>query len=253
MAGGRDLRAALRLYPFALLVGAWWLLAAHGVLGNEFVMPDPPAVLDRARELASDGTLTDAALATLGRVLLAFALALPAGIVLGTLIGRVWPVRAALRPVVRFLFPTPKVALYPAMVVVLGLGSASKVALGFAEALFPIVLATAAGTSQVERKLLWSAAALGTSPRGALAKIVIPAALPAILTGARIGLVGAIVGVFLGEMIAAADGLGHLMSVSYRTLDTPAMYVAIVAVSIGGYVLDRSFLAARGRLLAWSD
>lgn len=89
-------------------------------------------------------------------MLLAFALALPAGIALGTLIGRVAAVRMALRPIVAFLFPTPKVALYPALVVVFGLGSASKVA-------------------------------LGTSRRAALAKVVIPAALPAILTGGASG------------------------------------------------------------------
>lgn len=58
---------------------------------------------------------------------------------------------------------------------------------------------------------------------------------------------------FLGELIAATDGLGHLMAVSYRTLDTPGMYVAIVAVSFLGYALDRTFLFTRARLLAWSD
>ena len=171
---------------------------------------------------------------------------------LGTLIGRVRTVRIALRPLVSFLFPAPKVALYPAMLIVLGLGSASKVAFGFAEAVFPILLATAAGTSHVEPRLVWSARALGTSRPAALVRVVVPAALPAILTGARIGLVGAIIGVFLGEMIAGADGLGHMMAVAYRTLETPDMYVAILAVSIGGYVLDRAFLLVRGRLLAWS-
>ena len=133
-----------------------------------------------------------------------------------------------------------------------GLGSASKVAFGFSEAVFPVLLATSAGTSLVEPRLLWSAAALGTSRRAALLRVVVPAALPAILTGARIGLVGAIVGVFLGEMIAGADGLGHMMAVAYRTLETPDMYVAILTVSICGYVLDRAFLAARGWLPAWS-
>jgi ABC-type nitrate/sulfonate/bicarbonate transport system permease component len=245
-------RVVLALYPFALLVAAWWLLAAEGVLGNEFVMPPPDVVLDRALELARDGTLGDAALATLRRVLLAYGLALAVGIALGTLIGRVRAVRLALRPLVSFLFPAPKVALYPAMLIVLGLGSASKVAFGFSEAVFPVLLATAAGTSQVEPRLVWSARALGTSRPAALVRIVVPAALPAILTGARIALVGAIVGVFLGEMIAGADGLGHMMAVAYRTLETPDMYVAIVAVSIGGYALDRLFLLVRGRLLAWS-
>ena len=174
------------------------------------------------------------------------------GVPLGTLIGSVSSVRRALRPLVAFLFPTPKVALYPAMVVIFGLGSASQVAFGFSEAVFPIVLATAAGTSQVEPRLVWSAAALGTPRRASLVKVVIPAALPTIMTGARIALVGAIVGVFLGEMIAGADGLGQMMMAAYRTLDTPDMYVAIVAVSILGYTLDRSFLLLRRHLLAWS-
>jgi uncharacterized membrane protein YeaQ/YmgE (transglycosylase-associated protein family) len=67
------------------------------------------------------------------------------------------------------------------------------------------------------------------------------------------GLVGAIIGVFLAEMIAGADGLGHLMAVAYRTLDTADMYVAILTISLIGYVLDRTFLLARRRLLAWSE
>jgi ABC-type nitrate/sulfonate/bicarbonate transport system permease component len=240
------------IYPFALLALLWWALAAQGVLGNEFVMPPPETVLDRAGELLADGTLADQTLVTLRRVLTAYGLALLAGVVLGTLVGRVAVVRRALLPLVSFLFPAPKIALYPAMLIVFGLGSASKVALGLSEAVFPVLLATAAGTSQVEPRLVWSAAALGTSRRAALLRVVVPAALPAILTGARIGLVGAIIGVFLGEMIAGADGLGHMMAVAYRTLETPDMYVAILTVSICGYVLDRTFLATRGRLLAWS-
>jgi NitT/TauT family transport system permease protein len=243
----------MSLYPFALVLALWWLLSAWGVLGNEFVMPPPDRVFEEARALAGDGTLAHETAVTFGRVLAAFGLALGAGVALGTLLGRVRTVRLALRPVVSFLFPAPKVALYPAMLIVFGLGSSSKVALGFSEALFPVLLATAAGTSRVEPRLVWSAAALGTPRRAALVKVVIPAALPAILTGARIGLVGAIVGVFLGEMIAAADGLGHLMAISYRTLDTPAMYVAILTVSLAGYVLDRAFLLARRRLLRWSE
>jgi ABC-type nitrate/sulfonate/bicarbonate transport system permease component len=237
------------VYPFALLVLVWWALAEGG---NPFVIPPPDRVLDRAIVLIEDGTLVQHAGATLGRVAIAFGLALATGIALGTLIGCVGIVRRALRPIVSFLFPAPKVALYPAMLIVLGLGSASKVAFGFSEAVFPVLLATAAGTSQVDPRLVWSAAALGTPRRASLVKVVVPAALPAILTGARIGLVGATVGVFLGEMIAGADGLGHMMAVAYRTLETQDMYVAIITVSLAGYALDRAFLFTRARLLAWS-
>lgn len=243
---------ALRLYPFALIVVLWHQLAAHGVLGNEFVMPSPERVYERARALAAEGTLADQTVATLRRVLIAYALALVAGTVIGTLIGRIRYVRLALRPVVSFFFPTPKVALYPAMLIIFGLGTASKIAFGFSEALFPILLAAAAATSQIEPRLLWSASALGTSERVAFVKVVVPAALPGILTGARIGLVGALIGVFLGEMIAGADGLGRMMAVAYRVLDTADMYVAILTVSLIGFGLDRTFLFVRSRLLAWS-
>lgn len=241
-----------RLYPVVLIVGAWWFLASRGVLGNEFVMPPPATVWDRAREMIDDGSLLQQTRSTLGRVFLAYGLAVVVGVVIGTLIGRVRVFRWTVRPVVSFLFPTPKVALYPAMTIVFGLGAASKVAFGFAEALFPVLLATAAGTSQVEPRLVWSASALGSSPRASLLRIIVPAALPAILTGARIALVGSIVGVYLGEMIAGGDGLGHVMAVAYRTLRTPDMYVSIITISVTGYVLDRTFLMARRRLLSWS-
>ena len=240
------------LYAYTALVGVWWALSVLGVLGNEFVAPSPARTLARAGELSEGGVLASQVLVTLRRVLLAFGLAFVAGVGLGTLIGSVQPVRLALRPVVSFVFPMPKVALYPMLLIVFGLGSASKVALGVAEALFPIVLATAAGTSQVAPELRWSATALGSSRHGIWIKVLIPAASPAILTGARIGLVGAIIGVFLGEMIAGPDGLGHLMAVSYRTLDTPAMYVAVITVSITGFGLDHGLGLIRRRLLAWS-
>ena len=239
-------RLALALYPFVLIVASWWLLSEREVLGNEFVTPPPRRVLEAF--LHTEG-LADQVLVTLTRVFLAYGLALVAGVALGTAIGCVRTMRLALRPVVSFLFPAPKIALYPAMLIVFGLGSASKVALGFSEALFPVLLATAAGTSRVPPQLLWSAAALGRTRRAA---ILLPAALPSILTGARIGLFGAIIGVFLGELVAGPDGLGHVMAVAYRTLDTPAMYVAIIAISLIGYGLDRAFLLARRHLLAWS-
>jgi len=241
-----------RVYPFVVIVALWWVLADRGVLGNRFVMPPPGDVLDRARELVDDGMLVDQTWVTIRSVFIAYGLAVVVGISVGTLIGRVRAVRLALRPIVSFLFPTPKVALYPAMVIIFGLGTSSKIAFGFSEALFPILLGTAAGTSQIEPRLLWSASSLGTTSGQSLFRVVIPAALPSILTGARIALVGAIIGVFLGEMIAGSKGLGHMMAVAYRTLETPDMYVAIVTVSLVGYILDRTFLTARRALLSWS-
>jgi ABC-type nitrate/sulfonate/bicarbonate transport system permease component len=243
---------AIRLYPLVLLLVGWQLLVTFELIGNAFVLPPPSAVWERAVVAWGTGQLPATALVTLRRILAAFGLALVVGVTLGLLLGRIRSVRLAARPLVSFFFPTPKVAIYPALVILFGLGTASKVALGFSEAVFPIILATIAAASQVEPRLVWSALGLGTSRTATFWRVVLPAALPGILTGARIGLVGAIIGVFIGELIVGSDGLGHTMGVAYRTLATADMYVAVVTVSVIGFALDRLFLAARARLLVWS-
>lgn len=154
---------------------------------------------------------------------------------------------------VAFWFPVLKVAAFPAMVIIFGLGGASKVALGFAEAVFPIAVAAAGAASQAPTALVWSAQAMSASPAVVLARVVLPAATPGLLTGARVGLVGAFVGVFIGEMTVSSDGLGHLMVEGWRRLETDTLYLAVLAVSVLGFVLDRALLLARRRLLRWSD
>jgi ABC-type nitrate/sulfonate/bicarbonate transport system permease component len=244
-------RLATRVYPVALVLAGWQAVAVSGWFTG-FTLPSPERVWDRAMIGWQSGTLVDAISITLFRVLGSFALAVIVGVAFGLLMGRVRVVRRTARPIVSFLFPTPKVAVYPALVILFGLGTASKVAMGFAEAVFPILLATTAAASQVEPYMVWSAAGLGTSRLGVLVRVVLPASLPGVLTGARIGLVGAITGVFVAELIVAADGLGHTMAVGYRTLDTAGMYVAVVSISAIGFLLDRLFLVVRARLLSWS-
>ncbi|MFI0351175.1 ABC transporter permease [Actinomadura sp. 9N407] len=248
---GAATKAVVYAYPVVLVLAGWQVVANSGLF-TAFTLPPPERVWDRARIMWGTGALLDASMITLGRILASFGLALVAGVTLGLLMGRVRAVRLMFRPVVSFLFPTPKVAIYPALVILFGLGTASKVAMGFAEAVFPILLATVAAASRVEPALVWSAAGLGTSRLGIMMRVVLPAALPGILTGARIGLVGAISGVFVAELIVAADGLGHAMAIGYRTLATADMYVAVVLICAIGFVLDRLFLLVRGRLLAWS-
>ena len=119
---------------------------------------------------------------------------------------------------VRVLAPVPKVALYPALLLLLGFDHASKITLVAADALFPILLATYYGASMVEQKLIWSAMAAGTPRRQILFKVVLPAAVPSILTGCRIGLVISCIVVFLAEMITSTDGLGHLLVTAARNL-----------------------------------
>ena len=151
--------------------------------------------------------------------------------------------------VVRVLAPVPKIALYPAFILILGFEHASKIALVASDALFPILLATYQGTSAVEPKLVWSALAAGTSRRRALFTIVLPAALPSVLTGCRIGLVISCIVVFLAEMITSSDGLGHVLVTAARTFQAVDMFVPLITISLLGLILNGLLGAVRAYLL----
>ncbi|MFN3351439.1 ABC transporter permease, partial [Pseudorhodoplanes sp.] len=154
-----------------------------------------------------------------------------------------------LRPLVRVLAPVPKIALYPAFILTLGFDHSSKIALVFADALFPILLATYQGALAVEPKLVWSARAMGVSRLKSLFTVVLTAALPSILTGCRISLVISCIVVFLSEMISSTDGLGHLLVRAARNFQTVDMFVPIIAISALGLILNAGFNALRARLL----
>jgi len=158
-------------------------------------------------------------------------------------------VDAVVRPLVRVLAPVPKVALYPALLLLLGFDHASKIALVAADALFPILLSTYYGASTIEQKLIWSALAAGTPPRQLLYKVVLPAALPSILTGCRIGLVISCIVVFLAEMISSTDGLGYLLVRAARSFQTVDMFVPLISISLLGLILNAAFHSVRKVLL----
>ena len=146
--------------------------------------------------------------ATLIRLFAGFAIAVVLGVSIGIAAAASPAINAVVRPIVRVLAPLPKVALYPALLLLLGFGHGSKITLVAADALFPILLSTYYGASAVEQKLIWSAMAAGTPRYEILFKVVLPAAMPSILTGCRIGLVISCIVVFLAEMITSTDGLG---------------------------------------------
>src|SRR6201987_1975315 len=138
--------------------------------------------------------------ATLFRLFAGFTIAVILGVAIGLAAAVNPAVNAVVRPIVRVLAPLPKVALYPALLLLVGFGHQSKILLVTFDALFPILLSTYYGASTVEQKLIWSAMAAGTPPRELLFKVVLPASAPAILTGCGIGPVITCIGVFLAEM-----------------------------------------------------
>jgi ABC-type nitrate/sulfonate/bicarbonate transport system permease component len=238
----------LGIVPIALLIALWQAMDSFGY-APVTLLPPPGLVFMRLAQQLATGAFQQEIAVTLFRLFTGFSIAVVLGITIG-LAAAVSPgVNAVVRPIVRVLAPVPKVALYPALLLLLGFDHASKITLVAADALFPILLATYYGASMVEQKLIWSAMAAGT-PRGQIPfKVVLPAAVPSILTGCRIGLVISCIVVFLAEMITSSDGLGHLLVTAARTFQAVDMFVPLITISLLGLILNGLLEGLRTYLL----
>ena len=239
---------AIGILPIALILALWHGIAASG-LAPAVILPPPTAVFARLFQQFGSAQYWEAFAVTLFRLFAGFSIAVVLGVSLGVAATGSRTVEALVKPLVRVLAPLPKVALYPAMILILGFDHASKITLVTADALFPILLATYQGTAAVEPKLVWSARAAGTSQRAALFKIVLMAAMPSVLTGCRIGLIISCIVVFLAEMITSTDGLGYLLVRAGRNFQTVDMFVPLISISILGLTLNAAFNALRAYLL----
>ncbi|MBX3540538.1 MAG: ABC transporter permease [Chelatococcus sp.] len=234
--------------PIVGLLVLWQAIYVSGI-APPALLPSPVAVFTRFFQQLGDANFLQNVGVTLYRLFVGFAVAAILGIAAGVLATGSKLFASFLLPLVRVLAPVPKIALYPAFTLTLGYDDASKIALVIADALFPILLATYQGTSAVEPKLAWSARAAGVSPLRTLFTVVLPAALPSVLTGCRIGLVISCIVVFLAEMITSTDGLGHLLMRAARNFQTVDMFVPLIAISILGLLLNAAFNALRRHLL----
>jgi ABC-type nitrate/sulfonate/bicarbonate transport system permease component len=238
----------LGVIPIAMAIALWQALVSFGY-APVTLLPPPGHVFARLVQQLLTSTFQEDILATLFRLFAGFAIAVVLGVTIG-LAAAAYPwINAVVRPLVQVLAPLPKVALYPALLLLVGFGHESKIALVTADALFPILLSTYYGASTVEQKLIWSAMAAGTPGREILFKVVLPAAAPSILTGCRIGLVISCIVVFLAEMITSTDGLGHALVTAARTFQAVDMFVPLITISLLGLILNGALEVLRSYLL----
>lgn len=244
-------RALARSYSVILLLTLWELLVRFHVVPAMF-LPPPSAVLWRSLLALADPSF----LFHLSRTLIRLFSGLVLAILFGTLIGIAAAQSRAgqqmLEPMLRVLAPIPKIALFPALLLLFGFDHLSRIILVLIDAIIPVLLASYHGARAVDEKLLWSARAAGTSHRACVWKVVLPASLPVVLTGVRIAIVIACVVVFLSEMIQPGDGLGDLMIRAARSFRTIDMFVPIFVISALGFILDHALALFRRRVLAWT-
>lgn len=224
--------------PLVLLI-VWESVCRLGWVDAQ-LLPAPSAIALRLFDQAQGGDFWQNFGITLYRLVLGLSIAIVLGVVLGlgAQLSRV--AAAVLDALVRLLAPIPKIALYPALILIFGFENSSKIALIVADALFPVLMATWSAARAVDQKLIWSARAAGTSRMACLWKVTLPAVMPTVLAGVRVSGVIACVVVFLAEMIASTDGLGHMLTVAaraYRTVDMFVPLVWICALGLGLNVL----------------
>jgi len=151
------------------------------------------------------------------------------------------------------LYPMPKSALIPVMMLWLGLGAASKIASIFLGCLLPVVLSAYNGARGVDRVLIWSALAAGASRRAVLWEVVLPAALPEILAGTRNALALSFILMVSAEFVIGQHGLGYLISFLGEGGAYDAMFAGVLTVAAVGFFADRVYLAVMRRALAWRE
>ena len=243
-------RGVLSILTLLAVLLAWEICARLGIV-SAFLLPPLSVVLERVwQDMASGDLLTNLGL-TLYRGLLGFAIAGAGGIVLGILMARHALARWFFDPIVSVAFPMPKIAFLPVFMLWFGLYDASKLTMIVFSAIFPVVIATVAATQGVEKELLWSARSLGAGDRRLLWEVVLPAALPQILTGLQVALPVALIVAIVTEMLMGGAGLGGAMISASRFADSPGVFAGIVEIAVAGYCLVKGIAAIRRRLLRW--
>lgn len=237
--------------PLALVLG--WELCSRLLILPPRYFPPPSVVAATLGQLLGGGSLWAEILVTLSRLGWAFALAAVAGVPLGLLMGLWRPVRRAVEPFIGSLYPLPKIALLPLFLILLGVGERAFVLTGAVTAFFQIVISTLGGVQSIDPRLLDVGRNYGARGPALFRKIILPAALPAILTGLRLGLGLALITVIAVEFVTAKSGLGHLVYRSWQMLLTAEMFAAFVLIGLVGLGLTRGLRAVQRRALAWKE
>ncbi len=234
-------RALRLLSPFLVLV--LWEAAVRTHLLDARFFPAPSAIAGTFVAFARDGELASNGLITAQRILIGLALGGIPGIALGLVIGINRWAAAFFEPLIAVLYPIPKIALIPLVLLIFGIGESGKYALVAAGVFFVMAINTAAGVRQIDPILLDVARAFDIRLRSVYTRVLLPGALPNVFAGLKLSIGIAVVLAVAAELRAANSGLGFVIWNSWETLQVERMYVALVAVSLLGYALS---LAADG-------
>ncbi|MGB6757777.1 MAG: ABC transporter permease [Xanthobacteraceae bacterium] len=232
------------------LIALWQILLMAGIGDRRFV-PAPSDIAWRYWDMVVSGELETNTLVTLWRVLAGFVLGSIPGIVVGLLMAMFRPVRVFFDPLIASLFPIPKIALMPLLLLVFGFGDASKIALVVIAVFFPVVVNTYVGAANIER-IYWDVAKnYGASQSVIFRRIVFFGALPMIFAGLRIALAVSFIVLVAAEFVATKTGIGYLIWNSWELMQVDVMFVGIVTVGVLGLIVTVILQEVERKVIPW--
>jgi ABC-type nitrate/sulfonate/bicarbonate transport system permease component len=241
---------ALRIGALTAFLAIWETASRAGMVDPLFAS-SPSLIVAKFAEMIGDGSIWPHVAATAGVTAAGFGLAVVVGVPAGILMGRSALINATVEPFVAALYASPQVAFLPLLIIWLGIGFTSKVALVFIGSVIIMIINTETGVSQVDSRLIETARSFTASERQVLTKIVLPAALPIILAGMRLSIGRALVMVVVAEIYASNRGLGYLIFQAGGMYDTAQVFVGVGILAAAGVTLTALLRALERWLAPW--
>lgn len=235
--------------PIGLLL-LWQVLLMAGIGDRRFI-PTPTDIAWRFWQMIESGELAQHSLATLYRVFAGFLAGSIPGIIVGLLMAMFRPVRIFVDPLIAALFPIPKIALMPLLLLAFGFGDASKIAVVAIAVFFPVIINTYSGAANIE-KIYWDVARnYGASQSVMFRRVVFFGALPMIFAGLRIALAVSFIVLVASEFVATKVGIGYLIWSSWELLQVDTMFVGIVTVGVLGLIATVILQEIERKVIPW--
>jgi NitT/TauT family transport system permease protein len=238
------------LLSLAFLLAVWQ--GASAALGQSS-FPPPSEAMRALPSLLRDPDTYKNIVASLSRMVTGFALGIAFAVPMGLAMGRSRRVASFFNPLLTVIFPIPKAALMPIIMLWVGVGDLSKVLVIFLGVSLPLVYHSYQGARTVDEKLVWSAMAMGMRPVARMWRVILPSALPEVLLGCRVGLAMALIVMITSEMIARQSGAGNILFNSLDMALYDNVYAMIVILAALGYAVDVVFEQVRRRLTFWAE
>ena len=235
--------------PFAALL-IWEICSRAGILDARF-FPAPTAIFYHLIFISPEEGIIQDIIASLNRLLWGYLAGCLLGIILGVGMGLCRSLRAAISPIIALTYPIPKIAILPLVMLVFGIGDASKIVIVAIGSFFLVLINTLHGVDSIDKIYHDVAAVYKIKRHNFILKVILPGSLPAIFTGLKLAIGYGLVMVVAAEFSGADKGIGYLIWQSWETFSIKSMYAGIFVIGAMGFIFTYALHALERRLIPW--